>query len=103
MKKIFLMLVCVVALSGCSSAPTPMAGLIWTNVKAPLTATNSDIKPTLVGRSEATTILGLIATGDASIDTAAKNGGITRIHHVDYEKSSLFGIVTTYTTVVYGN
>lgn len=103
MRKIFLMVACLVLLGGCSSAPTPTSGLIWTNIKAPITATNSDTKATLVGRSEATTILGLIATGDASIDAAVKNGGITRIHHVDYEKHSLFGIVTTYSTVVYGN
>jgi len=31
-----------------------------------------------------------------------KNGGITRVHHVDHETTSWFGVYSTYTTIVYG-
>lgn len=103
MKKILAILVCGLLLAGCSGAPAPAGGLIWTNVSAPIAATDNPNKPTLVGRAEATSILGLIATGDASIRAAVRNGGITQIHHVDYHKQSIFGVVTTFTTIVYGN
>lgn len=48
-------------------------------------------------------MLGLVATGDASIEAAAKAGGITKIHHVDFENFSILGIYATFTTVVYGD
>ena len=47
--------------------------------------------------------MGFYAVGDASVETAAKNGGITKIHHVDYETQSILGVIADYTTVVYGN
>lgn len=103
MKKLFAILVCSLFLGACANVATPVNGALWTSVKAPLAATNNSTKPTLVGRAEATSILGLIATGDASIATAAHNGGITQIHHVDYESHNFFGVVATFTTVVYGN
>jgi hypothetical protein len=55
-----------------------------------------------MGTSVATSILGLIATGDASIEAAAKAGGISKIHHVDYQAMSILGLYSTFTTVVYG-
>ena len=71
--------------------------------KAPLTATTSTEEPQRVGRASARSILGLVASGDASIQTAARNGGITEIHHVDYKASNFFGVLAEYTVVVYGN
>ncbi|MCG8392263.1 MAG: TRL-like family protein [Pseudomonadales bacterium] len=103
MKKTLLMLVSAVVLSGCATATMPVTGLIYGNVKAPLTATASTEKPTRVGRASTRSILGVIASGDASIQTAARNGGITEIHHVDYESQNFFGVLAEYTVVVYGN
>jgi hypothetical protein len=54
-----------------------------------------------VGRASAVGIV-MFATGDASISAAMRNGGITRIHHVDHETSSFFGFYSKYTTIVYG-
>jgi hypothetical protein len=31
-----------------------------------------------------------------------RNGGITRIHHVDHETSNILGVYAKYTTIVYG-
>jgi len=31
-----------------------------------------------------------------------KNGGITRIHHIDYETLGILGVYAKYTTIVYG-
>ncbi|MFP5382796.1 MAG: TRL domain-containing protein [Gammaproteobacteria bacterium] len=56
-----------------------------------------------MGRATVRSFFGAIATGDASIQTAAQNGGITEIHHVDYEAQNIFGVVADFTVVVYGN
>jgi hypothetical protein len=55
-----------------------------------------------VGVASFTSILGIICTGDASIEAAMKNGGITKIHHIDYQVTNILGIIATYKTIVYG-
>jgi hypothetical protein len=106
MKKI-LMYLSVILLSsslmvGCAAyAVSPVLGGLYTDIKAPITAT-SNTSYSKMGSASASSILGLIAVGDASINTAAKNGGITRIHHVDYKSTSILGIYATYTVYVYG-
>ncbi len=104
MKKMILMLVVFVVfslISGCMIVQSPVAGMIYTDVKAPL-ATGPHSSGTKVGKAVAHSYVGVIGVGDASIQTAATNGGITRIHHVDYEAKNILGVVGTFTTVVYG-
>lgn len=103
MKRLLVASTLAFALSGCAVATAPVNGFLYSNVTAPVGITGSADKPTKVGRSYARSILGLIATGDASIDTAAKNGGITKIHHVDHETQVILGVIADYTTIVYGN
>ena len=91
------------SLAGCAAAQTPAIGLLYTNISGPLGATDSDQVPTKSGSATAKSILGLIATGDASIQAAAKAGGITKIHHVDYSNKSLLGLYANFTVTVYGN
>jgi hypothetical protein len=55
-----------------------------------------------MGSSSATSILGLVTTGDASIDAAAKAGGITKIHHVDFQMKSILFFYMKATVTVYG-
>lgn len=76
-------------------------GCLYTDVKMGQSVT-SNSKSTKVGTSKCSALLGLIATGDASIEEAAKDAGITRIHHVDYQVTSILGLFVTYTTIVYG-
>jgi hypothetical protein len=102
MKSISVLLLALM-LGGCATAAAPVNGVIWSNVKAPLTATASAEEPQRVGRASVRSILGVYASGDASIQTAARNGGITEIHHVDYESQSFFGVLSEFTVVVYGN
>jgi len=91
-----------VALTGCATS-TPV-GSLYTQVKLPVAVTQAQAGSTKlkVGKAECKSILGLVATGDASIDTAAKNAGITVIHHVDWEAENILGIIGTYRCVVYG-
>ncbi len=91
-----------VALTGCATS-TPV-GSLYTQVKLPVAVTQFQATSTKlkVGKAECKSILGMVATGDASIDTAAKNAGITVIHHVDWEAENILGIIGTYRCVVYG-
>lgn len=92
-----------VVLGGCAVTVGPVTGLAYTNAKYPWSATGSPKEPTRVGRATVRSFFGAIATGDASIQTAAQNGGITEIHHIDYEAQNIAGVVADFTVVVYGN
>ena len=81
---------------------TPLTGVLHTNVQGPIAATGKSGGVLRSGSASATSILGLVATGDASIRAAARNGGITEIHWVDYHSESTLGIFAKYTVTVYG-
>jgi len=69
----------------------------------PVSATSNAIGPK-VGTATATGYLGvLFFNADASIRSAAKNGGITKISTVDIKQTSLLGIIVTYETIVTGD
>jgi hypothetical protein len=46
---------------------------------------------------------GMISLGDASIDTAMRNGGIKEVYTVDTENLSIMGMYARQCTVVLGN
>ena len=102
MKKILasVAMLAAVVLTGCAS--TYPAGSLYQELKMPITATSAKCINCKKGYSEATSILGLVATGDASIEAAAKQGGITVIHHVDWEVKNILGIIGNYRCNVYG-
>jgi hypothetical protein len=104
MKRVFTAFVFItitIFLVACTSTPTPK-GIIYTSTKGPFYATANE-KSVKMGTGTTKCILGIVAWGDASAETAAKNAGITKIHHVDYEDTLiLLGIYSSYTVVVYG-
>ena len=100
MKKLFDAIAVVAVLSLSSCAYAPYAGL-YHNVLTPVTAT-SNVVGTKVGKASATNVLGIVATGDASINAAAKDAGIKKISHVDQEEVSVLGLFSKVTTFVYG-
>jgi hypothetical protein len=104
MKKIsfiVLVLFAAVMLNGCAT-PYPM-GMIYTEIKAPVAAGEGGMSYSKVGTAKATSILGLVATGDCSIKAAAANGGIKVIKYVDYDAKNTLGVYGEYTTTVYGD
>ena len=92
----------ILLFTGCVTlTPTPK-GVLFTATKGPVYATANE-KREKVGRSTAKSILGIIAFGDASTETAAANAGIKKIHHADYEDFLILGgLYCSYTVVVYG-
>ncbi len=99
------LILCVVCFSfqGCMIVASPAAGAILTDVKAPITATSNTATYSKVGTAQCSSILGLVASGDASIEAAVKSAGITKISHVSYESKNILGIYGTFTTYVYGD
>lgn len=90
--------------TGCALAPTPAgAGLLYTDVKYQGMADDSNTDASKEGRACATNILGLIAQGDATIDSAKTAGGIKKVATVDSEVNSILGLFSTYCTVVRGS
>ena len=68
----------------------------------PVNATSNTVG-SKVGTAKATGYLGfLFFDQDASIQTAAKNAGITKISTVDIKSTSILNIIVTYETIVTG-
>ena len=89
-------------LSGCATL-YPI-GSLYTEVKLPSNMGDGrDISYNKVGVAKATSILALVATGDASIEAAAKAGNIKTIKYVDWSAKNILGIYGEYTTTVYGD
>ncbi len=80
---------------------SPVTGFVYTGTKAPVAVTENP-KGTKKGQSSATSILGWFAFGDASIQQAANDAGITKISHVDEESTNVLGLFAKYTVTVYG-
>lgn len=103
---VVVVLVCAL-LTGCAGIMTaPVAfgfATIFTDYTAPL---DLDADPTVImekkGEASLENILGLVIVGDASIAAAADEGGITKVHHIDYNYRNILGIYAKYTTIVYG-
>lgn len=68
----------------------------------PITATSNPVG-NKCGVAKAVTVLTIFGgSADCGINKAAKNGGITRISHVDAFEKNYLGIVTIYGCRVYG-
>lgn len=103
MKKIMFS-VCAAALSlaftSCSSLG--LVGLLYTDLTDGAQVVPHTTVGNKVGKSSATSILGLIATGDAGINAACKDGGIKKISHIDVQSTSVLGLWSTKKVFVYG-
>ena len=89
--------------TGCVSVSSPATGAFYTGTKSALMTTGETLDESKKKVREATckAILG-VAVGDCSIETAAKNGGIKKIHHVDSESFNVLWIYGEYKVIVTG-
>lgn len=105
--KVAVLAVAAMGLTGCfasvSFAPkgVPVAGLYAD------TTTNEKVTENAIGGKTsapqcASSILGIVVTGDASVGTAAKQAGITRVAVVDSQFSNILGLFAKYCVVVHG-
>ena len=70
------------------------------SITMPVTATSNNVG-SKVGTAKATVILGAFDV-DASIRTAAKQGGISKISTIDIKSTNILGLYGTYETIVTG-
>ena len=82
-----------------------MTGCLYTHVLTPYdTNVNKTVLGQKTGKASMYSVLGLVAWGDASSATAAKQGGISTLNHMDRELLNIvFGIYMESTTIVYGD
>lgn len=101
-KRLLLLVAVAAGMSSCASLSSQAGmGAIYMDVQTGehVTSNNMGAK---VGTATVNNILGLVLTGDASIQAAAKSAGIKKISHVDSQKKNILGIYSTYKVIVYG-
>jgi len=99
MKKLILVSAMALSSVGCAYAPVNAA---FTSAKWDGGVSNPEVATTKTGEACANSILGLIATGDASIEAAKKEGGITKVATVDHSTTNVLYFYGQYCTIVTG-
>ncbi len=89
-------------LVGCQIVASPMAGGIFNETKYGFVATDASAA-NKEGKACGTSILGLVAQGDASITAAKANGNITTVAAVDHYAKNILGIYGEWCTIVRGS
>ncbi|HLV60829.1 MAG TPA: TRL-like family protein [Fredinandcohnia sp.] len=101
--KLVVLGVFVLFTTGCGalSLRAPVTGALYQDTKAGELVTEHQ-NASKKGEACATSILGWVGTGDASIHAAAREGGISKIAYVDSHSMNILGIYAKYCTIVRG-
>ncbi|WP_447977865.1 TRL-like family protein [Candidatus Nitrospira bockiana] len=91
----------LLTLTACQPVASPLLGVFYNETKYGDFATRN-VDATKEGKACAQTILGLVATGDASVAAAKANGGITEVASIDHSAKSILGIIGDWCTIVKG-
>ena len=88
-------------LTGCASGQ-PISGMLYSDVQGPINATGAP-RGAMHGQACASSYLGLVALGDASITAAAKAANVTQVSHVEQSYTNILGFWAQFCTIVYGS
>lgn len=95
----------LIVLASCTSTSNgvPSAGIFtsW-NDRDPISRVDNDVSSNKKGEACATNVLGIVATGDSSIETAKRDGNIRKVSFVDRTYFNVLGIYQKGCTVVKG-
>ncbi len=106
-----LALAAVAVLSSSCAAPwrvpvDPPRGMLFTHYRAPLTANFGEVPVSDKVGTASTFYVDLwgydFAWDDVSIEAAAREGGLSRVHYADYEVLQILGIFAQFTVRAYG-
>lgn len=97
---VLLVLVSIFFVSCASTGPT--GGALFHEIKYGKYATPVK-NASKTGEACQTSILSMVATGDASVDQAKRLGGITEVSSIDASSFSVLGFFNKYCTIVKGN
>ncbi|MEM7260504.1 MAG: TRL domain-containing protein [Planctomycetota bacterium] len=99
-------------LAGCSISRVPFhpaPGFVFTNVDAPLTLDlRGQSRGTKMGTSSAYFVgfpllpVLSVGIGDASLEAAMAEGGLTRVHYADYHQFQILGVFGNFEIRAYG-
>jgi hypothetical protein len=94
-------LLSLLALSSCATGlRSPLTGFVYSDILSSESVTSNQAG-NRVGEACAQSYFGLVATGDASVETARRNGGITQISSVD-GKTESYIVYAKYCVIVRG-
>jgi len=82
-----------------------LSGCIYSDVRVPM---SKEFRNTQIvsksGKSTARSVAWLVAWGDAGLQSAAEDGGLTTLEYADSAfLNIIFGLYLSRTTIVYGN
>lgn len=92
-----------VSMTGCGVIPlkgNSMAAITVDHVASDPVVDNS-VRPVKKGVASSKGII-LFNTGDASIGAAMREGGLSKVHHVDYDVTNILFLYNEIKTTVYG-
>lgn len=107
MKRLIVAVVAMTSLSGCAGLAFMNKGIIgspaelYSDTMANELVTENALSNKM-GEGCATSILGIVTTGDASVSSAAAKAGITRVAAVDNKFNNILGLFAKYCIVVVG-
>ena len=82
---------------------TPTAGIYMETTSGGILHDNG-VTPTKTGKACGTGIMGIVATGDTSVEAAMNNGGIKKaVYTQEYIKSFVWGLFVEVCTIAKGN
>ncbi len=88
----------LVAPIGCQTVYAPTLGILYSDVRYP-TAVTSNEGSSKQATGQAVSFFGLFAIGDVSVESLARDAGITKIHHVDSRIENILGFGRLWVTV----
>ena len=100
MKKLLLIAMLAVGLSGCAAVPSHLGMALVQIDKEGVTVADASARK--MGRACGSNILGVVALGDLSIEKAKRSAGIQKVATVDKEVKSFFGVYSHVCTIVTG-
>lgn len=100
------LLILAAGLTGCMprTPVLPYYGTLFNDTSTPVDITfeSNAIGPAR-GKAAATSVLWLFSYGDCSVQSAARDGNLATVNHVDADVTNiLFGLYTRYETVAWG-
>lgn len=92
-----------VGITGCGVVPNnaPITAAIMLDSVQSANIMDNSVRPVKKGLARVQGIV-LFTDGDASIRAAMRNGGITKVHHVDYVTKNILFLYVEQTTIVWG-
>lgn len=96
-----LVLAIAVLFTSCASTG-PTGGGLYHDIKYGINANDSE-NASKTGTACQSSILGLFGFGDASIDTAKKESGITKVSSIDASSFNVLGLYNKYCSIIKGN